>query len=369
MKKKVGILTYAYNNYGGCLQAYALQAYLKTFPGLEVCNIDLFTPERIRKERIFYTNEPNVAVHAATLLLTLLRYSGLRRRHQRIQRFKERYLSLKVCQSYEEIAALLGEMDVLVSGSDQVFNPVYPTRRIFYLDFPHEGIRKVAYAPSFGISYFSSETEREIAPWVRDFDALSCREWEGAEFLSRITGHDVPVLADPSLLLTSEEWAKVAVSPLIDGEYIFVYDLNGGRELIDIALKIKKRTGLPIVCQTQKVRKFYPIDRQIYDSGPAEFLGWIRHAAYVVTDSFHGTLFSALFQRRFHTYVAYPRTASRIGNLLSMLGCEDRIVPHDRTDEFRFDDTPMNIDHKRLSPLIGRSKDFIEQNIVAFDRL
>lgn len=368
MKKKVGILTYAYNNYGGCLQAYALQACLKTFPGLEVCNIHLFTPERIRKERIFYTNEPNVVVHAATLLLTLLRYNGLRCRRQRIQRFKERYLSLKVCQSYEEIAALLGEMDVLVSGSDQVFNPVYPTRRIFYLDFPHEGIRKVAYAPSFGISDFSSETEREIAPWVCDFDALSCREWEGAEFLSRIIGHDVPVLADPSLLLTPQEWAKVVVSPATHSKYIFVYDLNGGRDLIEIALKIKRRTGLPIVCQTQKVRKFYPVDRQIYDSGPAEFLGWIRQAEHVVTDSFHGTLFSVLFQRPFHTYIAYPRTASRIGNLLATVGCEDRIVPHGQADGFRFNDQPLDVDLNDLSPLIERSKDFIERNIVAYDR-
>ena len=365
MKKKVGILTFAYNNYGGCLQAYALQAYLKKFPELEVCNIDLCTRERRQKERIFRIDEPSMAVNVATLLLTLLRYSGLRRRKERMQRFKERYLTLtEPCSCHEEVGEKLPRIDVLVSGSDQVFNPIYPTRRIFYLDFPKGPIRKVAYAPSFGISEFSAQLQDEIAPWVNDFDALSCREREGAEFLEKITGRRVPVLVDPSLLLAPEEWERIAVAPRVKGGYIFVYDLNGGSELVALAREIKRCTGLPIVCQTQKVRKFYPVDRQIYDSGPCEFLGWIRHAQYVVTDSFHGTLFSALFGRKFHTYIAYPRTSARVRNLLSALGLTGRIVEHGRVPDFRYDDLPLHIDLNRLTPQIDLSKKFIREHIV-----
>lgn len=365
MNKRIGILTYAYNNYGGCLQAYALQSYLKKFPQLEVRIIRLELPERRKKERIFQTGEPNLLVNAVTLALTLLRYASLRRRKRRIELFKEHYLSQTTpYRSYEEVEAYAAQTDVLVSGSDQVFNPVYASKRIFYLDFPKGSFRKVAYAPSFGISEFTPQIETLIAPWVRDFDSLSCREREGAEFLKKITGREIPVLADPTLLLDRKEWERISVSPRMRKKYIFVYDLNGGRELIEMAREIKRRTGFQIVCQTQKVRKFYPVDLQIYDSGPTEFLGWIHDAEYVVTDSFHGTLFSILFTRRFYTYIAYPQTASRVKNLLRTMELEERIVEHGQIAAFRYSDTPVEIQLEKLAPLIARSKEFIADHIV-----
>lgn len=365
MKKKIGILTFAYNNYGGCLQAYALQAYLKKFRELEVHNIN-YNPKDVRKKaRIFQLNEPSFPVKAATLLLTLLRYPGLYRRKRRMMHFKKRFLSLTPQYgSYDEVKEHLSRVDVLVSGSDQVFNPIYPHKRVFYLDFPKTGFRKIAYAPSFGISAFSQQIADEISTWVGDFDALSCRESEGAEFLKKITGRDVPVLVDPTLLLDRDEWNRVAAAQRRRDKYIFVYDLNGGEELVGLALEVKRQTGLRIICQTQKIRKFYPVEEQIYDSGPSEFLALIRDAEYVVTDSFHGTLFSVLFGRKFYTYIAYPRTSSRIRNLLAILGLESRIVEYGETKRFPFEDTPLPVHMERLAVHVASSKRYIQENIV-----
>lgn len=333
--KKIGIFTYMQNNYGAVLQAYALQHYIRSHSDHDVETINFTTPEHEKGNKVIQIPEGNIFYRVVFLLLQLFYYPSLKRRSDRIVDFKKQYM--KFSDRHSEMAELLSnppQKDIYISGSDQVFNPNGKYYPIYYLGFEKGVGKKIAYAPSFGISQFDNKIREKISKYLYDFDALSCREQVGAEFISSIVKETVPTVVDPTMLLSKQEWQDIAVKPQIRSKYIFIYDLNGAEKLVAIAKKIQSKTQLPIVCLTRKVQKFYRIDKQIYDAGPAEFIGWIANAEYIVTDSFHGTVFSTIFKRNFYSYIATPSTASRIQTLLSSLNLNDRLIPNNMVAQF-----------------------------------
>lgn len=357
---KIGIFTYFQTNYGAVLQAYALQKYLQNQPGTEVEIIDFTTPEHLEGHKICKKQSlKNPVAAIAYYFFTLIHYRQLKRRVIRTWDFKNKYF--KFSQRYSSMKDALEnhpKEDIYITGSDQVFNPSGKYVPLYYLGFDKGNGKKVAYAPSFGISKFDESITHKIEGYVKDFDYLSCRELVGAEYLSSIVGQEVPVVVDPVLLHGADEWEKVATTPKMRGNYIFIYDLNGAESLISIAKKIQKDTRLPIVCLTRNRLKMYPINKQIYDAGPAEFVGWIKNASYVVTDSFHGTVFSLIFCKQFFTYIALERTSSRIRNILGKAGLENRIVTKEGLKLFDFlsYERYASVDLQQLS---ASSKQFI----------
>ena len=335
---KIGIFTYFQTNYGAVLQAYALQKYLQEQPGVEVEIIDFTTSEHLEGHKVFKKQSlKNPVAAIAYYFFTLIHYRQLKRRVTRTWDFKKEYFNFtRRYSSIKEVLENHPKEDIYITGSDQVFNPNGKYVPLYYLGFDKGNGKKVAYAPSFGISKFDDSITQKIEGYVKDFDFLSCREPAGAEYLSSIIGQKVPVVVDPVLLHGSDEWGKVATSPKMKGNYIFIYDLNGAENLIKIAKKIQKETKLPIVCLTRNRLKMYPVYKQIYDAGPAEFVGWIKDANYVVTDSFHGTVFSLIFSKQFFTFIALEKTSSRIKNILGKVGLDNRIVTKDGLNEFDF---------------------------------
>lgn len=330
---KIGIFTFFQTNYGAVLQAYALQKYLQEQPDTEVEIIDFTTPEHLEGHKV--PKNPVAAI--AYYFFTLIYYRQLKRRVTRTWEFKEKYFNFtRRFSSMKDVLENHPIEDIYITGSDQVFNPNGKYAPLYYLGFEKGKGKKVAYAPSFGISKFDDTITRKIEGYVNDFDLLSCREPAGAEYLGSIVGHEVPVVVDPVLLHGAEEWNKVAVSPRMKGDYIFIYDLNGAENLIRIAKKIQKSEKLPIVCLTRNRLKRYPVDKQIYDAGPAEFVGWIKDASFVVTDSFHGTVFSLIYSKQFLTYIALEKTSSRIRSILDKVGQENRMITKDNLSDFDF---------------------------------
>lgn len=363
-KKKVGIITYMLNNYGAVLQAYALQAYLKKNIILEVYNINFKTKLHDKQDRIFKFSK-SLKSDIAMLVFTFLRYKGLRKRKVSTDEFKKRHFTLtRTYSDYNELINSPPLMDVYVTGSDQVFNPSNIYRDAFYLNFKSGNAKKVAYAPSFGVNTFNEEFSRSIESLVADFKALSCREKEGADFLSNITGKDVPWLVDPTFLIDAKEWEKLCVRPPINEKYIFIYALTGENYLVDIAKKIRNKTGYKILYQRHNIRSFVNVDKVMYDSGPAEFLGLIRNAEIVLTDSFHGTVFSTIFDKPFYTFITRPKVSTRIYNLANILDIYDRIVTPGTINDFEFSTIPYKTNKVRLNQMIEQSKSFIQKNII-----
>lgn len=347
--QKVVIYTIYGSNYGAILQAYALQRYIKDKYSVDVymCNPNGTPKIDILSKK--YT--PNKIKNLIIKFVALLRYKALLTAHKRKEQFKKR--EFKECTHEESM-----NCKIHITGSDQVFNPDMENNHIFFQDIPKNGFIKVAYAPSFGIKEFSDEFKERVTPLLKDFDYLSCREESGTKFLKEEITYAAQHVCDPTLLLTSDEWNQVAITPK-EEEYIFVYDLNGDQPLIDIALKLKERYKLPIVCQTQKPQRFYKgVDNQVYSSGPQEFVGFFKNAKFVVTDSFHGMMFSLIFRKQFYIYIAVEGTSSRIREVLDKLNLTNRII---KSANSFTDVSNEETDYGILEKFISESKLFIHE--------
>ncbi|GGD03485.1 polysaccharide pyruvyl transferase family protein [Hyunsoonleella pacifica] len=365
---KIGILTFHTPiNYGAALQAFALQKYLKAkYPQASVKNIDFKTEQHIKEYNILIPFRRNVLLYLYKQFFVLLRYPSLKRRKHRFENFiKEEFKLTERFRTEEELLQNMPVFDHYIVGSDQVFHPNYKYLEAFYFNFTKNNAKKTAYAPSFGISSFEKISDDRIKLFLEDFDHLSCRESDGANYISSLLNKDVPVVLDPIFLLSDQQWEEMSSGPLVDEKYIFIYDLNGGYDLLKIANKISKETGLKIVCQTQSADHFYKNCTQIYDSGPREFISLIKNAEYVVTDSFHGTAFSVLFNKKQFIYVARPHAAGRIRSIMAISNITERIIENGNADNFNYlDKKNLNTSNRdNLNKLIESSKAYLSQSL------
>jgi len=362
-EKNIGIVTFLYTNYGALLQAYALQRYLKN-ENFNVVNIYFKTIEHENDSRVF-NFYGTFKSKISQLFFTLIRYRGLKKRKLRTDLFKNKYFNLSpIYRTIEDFISRPPLFDIYISGSDQVFNPYGDYRDVFYLNFDKGRSKKIAYSASFGINEFTDDVTRMVLPLVQDFDAISCREKDGADYLRDVLGREVFWVADPTFLLKVEEWDEICVLPKLKGKYIFVYALADEKSLIEIAKRIKKKTGFKIICVRGNTRDFISADKCIYGCGPAEFIGLIRKAEYVVTDSYHGTIFSIIFNKAFYTFISRPKVASRIYSLFNLLECSDRVVTKEKIDCFTFDNKVALHNTEKLEEMIRHSRVFISKEIL-----
>ena len=197
------------------------------------------------------------------------------------------------------------------------------------------------------------------------------RERSGQKLVARLSGRRVPVVADPTLLFTGEEWLQVQdQKPLAEGEYIFCYFLGSNPAHRRFASRLAEETGCRIIALThldEYVRSDEGYaDETPWDVGPSEFLNLIRNAAWVCTDSYHCTVFSMLYEKNFFTFRRYMRktrqsTNSRLDTLLSQCGVEERLLAG---DEEIAECTGMSIDfrevHRRIAQLRRYSWNYLE---------
>ena len=360
MGKRIGILTFhTPDNYGAVYQAYALQNYLEECENAKVEIIDFCTDAHLKSNRIFKTRSQNFYKNIVLQLFTCARYCALRQKKNRFREFRQSLLHLSK-QRYKTEKDLLHNIlpyNFYISGSDQVFNPNIEYWKAYYLNFPKKGSKKIAYAPSFGISAFTDDITDKILPSLEDFDYLSCREKQGAEYLSKILHKDVPTVLDPVFLIGTTQWKEIMHKPCRVKDYIFVYDLCGGKKLLTLARKLRQETGYNIICATGNIKNFYTDCLSSYNIGPKELLGHICQAKYVVTDSFHGTALSLIMNTKVISYIALPHVASRIISIMELLGISDQVI----TDINKFD--LKSIEFKdytsELEKLIKSSKDYL----------
>lgn len=326
---KTGLVTfYHIHHYGALLQAYATKRAVESL-GSECEIIDYYVNQNNELFR------PPAGVGAAAAdVHTALHYGPLKARYDRFETFEKKYLARtdRRYASLEELKAAALPYDVILSGSDQIWNPrIFPDGHfdpVFFGEFSDR--RRIAYAPSFGIPHIPESMEDELRGYLSRFSHLSVRERQGQKIVREITGTEAPVVLDPTLLLNREQWGAIAAEPRQPGGYILCYCISNPGALTPYIHKLQAATGLPVVQLCGIRRRVHPRAECVLDAGPAEFLGLFRHAAYVCTNSFHGTVFSVQFQKPFFTSVAPAEMAapetSRTFSLLQTLGLTDRVV-------------------------------------------
>ena len=326
---KAGLVTfYHIHHYGALLQAAATERAVESLGG--ACEIiDYYVNQNNDLFR-----KPTGVGSAAADVHTALHYKALRDRYQRFERFSKDHLRISGhrFESLEELRSAELPYDLILSGSDQIWNPkIFPDGRfdpVFFGAFSTR--RKIAYAPSFGVPHIPEGMEEELRSYLEQFSHISVRERQGREIVKEITGKDVPVVLDPTLLLTAEQWSAMAVPPDRSGGYILCYCISKPGALAPYIQRLAEETGLPVVQLCGIRQKVYPKAACVLDAGPSEFLGLFQNASYVCTNSFHGTVFSVQFQKPFFTAVAPSELAapesSRTFSILSRLGLTERII-------------------------------------------
>lgn len=291
-------------NYGSMLQAYALAAAIKSL-GHEV--------EYISYRNYPYQSWPIRAIKAVA------RYLGLKKNvHEfsffdspefadtmnAFKRFHRQHIPSSKKIYYSNTIRTItdhNEYTNYIIGSDQSWSPyLYDSRKPYFLDFA-ELPKRNAYAPSLGTTNISVEYKQLLKRKLAIFNHLSCREKSNSEMLSSLIGREVKNVLDPTLLLSSEEWNKIATTPKIKGEYVLAYILGEKNTIVKFADDLGNTTGLPVYYIVTRP-KHLNHKNILTGIGPDDFVGLVKHAKYVVTDSFHGTLFCIIHKVQFYAF-------------------------------------------------------------------
>ena len=223
--------------------------------------------------------------------------------------------------------------DYVITGSDQVWNRAWCASseglRFYYLQFA-ERRQRVSYAPSFGLKELPVIDHHIHKQGLLGFDKLSCRETSGCSIIRKLTGKEAELVLDPTLLLTSDEWRRIARKPEYDvpKHYCLVYLLGADREYFR---KIHEaiRQVVPAGIELLNISGYIEGNMYYHQTGPQEFLWLVDNADHVFTNSFHGTLFSVNYRKNFISFWKEHKGSaediSRLQSLLSMLGLMTRL--------------------------------------------
>ena len=326
---KTGLVTfYHIHHYGALLQAAATERAVESL-GSQCEIIDYY----VNQDNGLF-RKPTGVGSAAADAHTPQHYKALKARYQRFETIAKDHLRVSAhrFESLEELRSAVLPYDLILSGSDQIWNPkIFPDGRfdpVFFGAFSQR--RRIAYAPSFGIPHIPEGMEEELRGYLKQFSHISVRERQGQRIVKDLTGQEVPVVLDPTLLLTRDQWSAMAAPPGLSGGYILCYCISRPGALAPYIHQLAEKTGLPVVQLCGIRQKVHPRARCVLDAGPAEFLSLFQNASYVCTNSFHGTVFSVQFQKPFFTAVAPGELAepesSRTFSILSRLGLTERII-------------------------------------------
>lgn len=314
--KNVGIMTlHIGDNYGALLQCYALRHMLNSFSDVraEVINFD---PGR---EFPVYDD---IGIQE--------KYC---RKLEKFRKFNEVYngVSGKAFRDIHTLETM--NCEYYITGSDQVWNTSFVfASEAYFLNFTPPDAKKIAYAPSIGLPLSSPKLRRE---WfernIPMFDFLSLREMSYEKFLKEFTNKKIYSVVDPTLLLESRDYDELCGrAEYPQGEYLVLYFLkhdNSAPLLIEFANMVSRKFNLKVVYSFASIfpQTFKNDSETFYYSDPKEFVQLVKHAKAVITNSFHGTIFSIKYHVPFFTYIV-DSMASRVTDLLKSVSLEDRIV-------------------------------------------
>lgn len=346
--KKVGIATvYTGYNYGSALQAYAVKQILENIgyesellgvrgsliPGRDVrlkklvviATRSLLHFKNLRNNFDIYRNSISKSMSDKSIEL--------------FKNFTRQYLNPQL-YSYTQLKEIGKSKDynAFVCGSDQIWNSsTFYVDPLYYLKFA-PSIKRIAFSPSFGRDYIPAYNKKRIAKNIAEFSSISVREDSGAEIVQALIGKTPPVLMDPTLVLTAEQWTEQLQIDNVESQedYILSYFLNKpNAKALDFMNEAASTTGLKIITLPFPISYINALT-ECRDAGPRDFVSLVKGAKMVCTDSFHGTAFSLNYNIPFYTYERnYGNAENQCTRILSLL---NKTNLQDRYENVRFHD-------------------------------
>ncbi len=351
---RVGMaINYDYPDYGGMLQAYALFRKIKDLGyDPEAINNDALSADIRNRKLVYYAKnifDSSIVKEKSQIVLKQVRQklnrelnASLGKRNAAFGNFyRKKFIVSREYRSWKDLSSGCREYRAVVVGSDQLWLPSNIAGDYYTLSFVPDDVKKIAYATSFGVSKIAKGQDDKAKEYLSRIDYLSAREESGQRIIRDHTGRDVPLVCDPALLLTAKEWDEEADPGRLVGEpYIFCYFMGNNPWQRDFVKKLKEKTGYKVVGLLhldQYIRSDEDyVDFAPYDVSPAGFIKLVKNAEIVCTDSFHGTVFSVLYGRKFFTFKRFSEKATlstntRIDTLLKRMGLQDRLVKQSDT--------------------------------------
>ena len=347
---RIGIITYhrAYS-YGARLQAYATATYLNSIG---------HSAEIIDYANIGEGARPGISTRSLKTFIKstisyILSIPNEDKRRERFQYFLETYMPLSA-QRYmdtDSLKSIEERYDYIITGSDQVWCPVINLGDLnFLLDFVKDNRKKLAYAGSFGVSELNKKDFSDYRECLSTFHHVTVREKEAQDLVNDMLGYRPEIVLDPTFLLPASHWRDLAINPIKKKQkYILCFKILSVNplyyKLID---QLHQKTGYKIIHIDSSYR-YKPVKGKLYaTAGPLEFIGLIKDAEMVVTNSFHGTVFSILFNKPFYTILNDNGRNSRLTTLAERFQLTDRLIT--ASDDLK--DLNLSIDYSQRNNLV-----------------
>lgn len=372
---RIGILTFhRADNYGALLQTYALQTTLGNM-GHAVDIIDYrCAPLELDYVRLYRLCPPlrrNLLLWGCEVWRRMMNFSCLHSKKEHCDNFRNEYLHMtKSLHSDTDRALAENQYDVIFTGSDQIWSRVLTHGKDDWYAFKRRGNHCVvaSYGASVGKLDRFAEHFEEYRADLQNYDFLSVREKDAQSYLAQQLSKPVHRVIDPTLLVQGGVWRSLVEGQKgMDKPYILYYGVEPNEEASKIAMALAQQEKLPLV-HFERVLKREKNTVYAQGAGPLEFLCLIRDAKYVVTSSFHGTVFSVLFQKQFAA-VPHPVTGTRVRTLLQDMNLKNRLVETYATFDRAKLDAPIDFEEidKQIVQLQSKARDYITQCIDAYN--
>lgn len=338
MKKTAILSLHFYNNFGSVLQAYALKRTLENLG----CQADIL-PYRPCLPEYTYFQEPSLQRAYA----------------EKCSRFTEfRRSVLEMTEDMGQITEQWENYDAYIVGSDIVWGKEFSgLDPAYFLDFVPVDRNKIAYAASVALTERGrTENDALFAEQLPRFNAISVRETSSVESIQRFTVRKVCAVLDPTLLLAQEEYAplEIEVRETEGKPYLLSYFLTHDPAVVDLSNLLAQKLGLRVIHYfADYPGRIFAEDAGCFAfAGPGEFLTYVKNAACVFTNSFHGTCFAMIYRKPFYTYMAKRAMLSRVRDTVGRLGMEERFF----ADYWDLSRVSLKIDYAKLEDRLAREQ-------------
>lgn len=368
---KIGIITWFTGpNYGTNLQAIALQYYLRNH-GYEVNLINYEVPQAnvTREKKPFIRkllNQPKK--YAVKFAMNRYKYKIAERDRKLRNSIITKCILTPEIKTIDELVKTCNEFDLLICGSDQIWNPNWYDK-FYYADYEDIKTNRISYAPSMGVNTIPDSVVVKIKHGLRQFKAVSVREEKAAALLAPYLNEKPQVVVDPTLLLTSKDWMDIFPDAGYEGDdYIFAFFLNDEKNHLEAIREFAKILKYKLILVPYKGATYLQKADIYADAGLEDMLNLIRNAKYVITDSFHVTVFSIIHRKQFYTFQRFKEDKFtsqnvRVTNLLSMVDLSERLIPYQSTKIKMLNDINYDRHIEKLNIEIEKSKEFLKKSI------
>ena len=362
MKKTALLSVHSDPNYGSMLQAYALSTILNKLG----CENEYISYEPHKKQNTFIVFIKQLIKHFLIFLhikkTNKTEYSywktpEFRKQKELFNQFHRENIATSDKKYYSDTIAKANEIyDQFVIGSDQTWSPLFSSNpnSISFLPFVTDNSKKSSYAPSIGTTHINDEYLQTLKTKLSTFKNLSCREYSNAKLLTSYLGRKVEFVLDPTLLLSKDDWMKLSEPIEMPKQFVLCYILGTKKSIYEYASKLAKIKNLPLYIIVTRP-EYLSYKNALKDVSVGQFLSLINQASYVVTDSFHGSIFSINLGTNFYAFAKREvnngfTDNDRIMDFLSYFHIEDRFI---NDNESRI---PDDLDYTTIEGVLSEMK-------------